>query len=80
VVFLSASKRTVRAYDLVGAEGAESPVIDAKGELHLAFGWLSGRYKSRTQFHIGLQGGDLVVRRYRFAFADSILPAGPDKV
>lgn len=79
VFFLSKDKRTVNAYQLVQAEGIYSATIDGKGELHLEFGQLSGRLKSRQELHIGLQGGKLVVRRYRLAAADGLADAGPDK-
>jgi hypothetical protein len=75
-VTLSASKRTVRARALVGAEYAEPPTFD-KGEVFLAFDWLTGRYKTHTRFYIGMQGPELVVRRYETAVVDSI-SAEPD--
>ena len=70
-IALSASKRTVRVSPLIAAAELLPAVID-KGELHLSFGWYQGRYKSSTDFYIGLQGHELVVRRYETAVADSI--------
>jgi hypothetical protein len=71
-VFLSASERVVEARGFVSAEYVAPPEIDTGGEVHLAFEWLSGRYKSSTDFTLGLQSRELVVRRYRIAVADSI--------
>jgi hypothetical protein len=71
VVTLSASHRTVRVFELTAAQVVRKPVITHQGELQLAFGWHQGRYKSATDFHIGLQGNELVVRRYRTAVADT---------
>jgi len=70
-ITLSASKRTVSVSELIAAQAVLSSAID-KGELHLSFGWYQGRYKSSTDFYIGLQGQELVVRRYKTAVADSI--------
>jgi hypothetical protein len=70
-VSLSASKRTVRVASLVGAQTLLPSGID-KGELTLAFNWFQGRYKSSTTFVVGMQSGELVVRRYETAVADSI--------
>jgi hypothetical protein len=70
-VILSASKRTVRAAELIAAQAVLPSGID-KGVLHLAFGWYQGRYKSATDFYVGLQGRELVVRRYKMVVADSI--------
>lgn len=70
-VTLSGSKRTVRAVGFTSAQDVTTPVI-AKGELHLSFGWYQGRYKWSSDFFIGLQGKDLIVRRYEFHVADSI--------
>jgi hypothetical protein len=76
-VTLSASKRTIRVQELTGAEYAEPPAIGANGEVTLAFEWLTGRYKTRSRFYIGMQGPDLVVRRYEASVVDSI-SANPD--
>jgi len=75
-VTLSASKRTVKVQGLTGAEYAEPPAFD-KGEVMLAFEWLNGRYKTHTRFYLGMQGAELVVRRYETAVVDSI-SANPD--
>jgi hypothetical protein len=75
-VFLSKGRRIVNVWDLVGAETVEPPVIGASGEVHLSFGWLSGRYKTSTEFFIGLQDGHLVVRRFKRAVADGIAASG----
>jgi hypothetical protein len=79
-VFLSKGRRIVNVWDLVGAETVESPVIGASGEVHLSFGWLSGRYKTSTEFFIGLQDGQLVVRRFKRAVADGIAGSTATKV
>lgn len=80
-ITLSLSKRTVQVQSLVGAEYAEPPAFD-KGEITLAFEWLSGRYKTHTRFYIGMEGPALVVRRYETAVVDSISekPDGTVKV
>ena len=70
-VSMSAGKRTVRVASLVGAQALLPSGID-KGALTLAFNWFQGRYKSSTTFVVGMQGGELVVRRYETAVADSI--------
>jgi hypothetical protein len=70
-ITLSASKRTVSVSELIATQAVLPSAID-KGELHLSFGWYQGRYKSSTDFYIGLQGQELVVRRYKTAIADSI--------
>jgi hypothetical protein len=70
-VALSASKRTVQAAGFTRGQSINAAEI-AKGELHLGFGWYQGRYKWASDFHIGLQGPDLIVRRYEFNFVDSI--------
>ena len=70
-IALSASKRTLRVTRVSAAQEVELAKI-AKGELQLGFGWFQGRYKSSWTFAIGLQGKDLVVRRYETAVADSI--------
>ena len=75
-ITLSASKRTVRVAELIGAQTVLPSGI-AQGVLHLSFGWDQGRYKSSTDFYIGMQGRELVVRRYKTAIADSISKA-PD--
>jgi len=75
-VVLSASKRTVQVRELTGAEYAAPPVFD-KGEVALDFEWLTGRHKTRSRFFIGMQGSDLVVRRYEASVVDSISP-NPD--
>ena len=75
-VTLSASKRTIRAQALTGAEYAAIPTFD-KGEVTLAFEWLTGRYKTRSRFYLGMQGPELVVRRYEASVVDSI-SANPD--
>jgi hypothetical protein len=76
MVDLTAAKRTVLALELGAGELVEAPSI-AQGELHLSFGWYQHRYKSSTDFTIGMRDGQLVVRRYRIAVADSISRA-PD--
>ncbi|HLG46325.1 MAG TPA: hypothetical protein VKY24_08800 [Reyranella sp.] len=43
----------------------------------MEFEWLTGRYKTRKRFHIGMQGPTLVVRRYEASVVDSI-SASPD--
>jgi hypothetical protein len=75
-ITLSRSKRTVRVQALVGAEDADPPAFD-KGEVTLVFAWLDGRYKTHTRFYIGMEGPELVVRRYETAVVDSI-SANPD--
>ena len=75
-VTLSRSKRTVQVQALVGAEYADPPAFE-KGEVLLAFEWLTGRYKTHTRFYIGMQCPELVVRRYEAAVVDSI-SAEPD--
>jgi hypothetical protein len=75
-ITLSAGKRTVKVQALTGAEYADVPAFD-KGEVILAFEWLTGRYKTRSRFYIGMQGSNLVVRRYEASVVDSI-SANPD--
>lgn len=75
-IALSASKRTVKVQALTGAEYADVPTFE-KGEVTLAFEWLTGRYKTRSRFYIGMQGPALVVRRYEASVVDSI-SANPD--
>jgi hypothetical protein len=70
-IALSASKRTLRVAQFSGAQEVQIARI-ANGELQLGFGWFQGRYKSSWTFAIGLQGKELVVRRYETAVADSI--------
>lgn len=70
-VFLSASERVVQARGFAAAEYGTPPEID-DNEVHLSFEWLSGRYKSSTDFVLGMQSRELVVRRYRTAVADSV--------
>ena len=73
-VTLSRTGRTVRVAPLTSAQGLLRAAIE-KGELTLAFNWLQGRYKSTSTFTVGLQGGELVVRRYEIGVVDSVTPA-----
>jgi hypothetical protein len=75
-IFLSNGRRILNVWDIVGAEAIEPPAIGASGEVHLSFGWLTGRYKTSTEFFIGLQQGQLVVRRFKRAVADGIAGGG----
>jgi hypothetical protein len=75
-ITLSANKRTVKAQALTGAEYADVPTFD-KDEVTLAFEWLTGRYKTRSRFYLGMLGPELVVRRYEASVVDSI-SANPD--
>lgn len=70
-IALSASKRTVRVSPLVAAQDFLSSGIE-KGELTLAFRWTQGRYKSSSTFIVGMQGRELVVRRYETSVLDTI--------
>jgi hypothetical protein len=75
-VFLSASERVVQARGFAAAEYGMPPEIDDHGEVHLSFEWLTGRYKSSTDFTLGMESRELVVRRYKTVVADS---GGQDK-
>jgi hypothetical protein len=72
-ITLSRNGRTVRVAPLLSAQGLLPSRIE-KGELTLAFNWLQGRYKSATTYVIGMEAGDLVVRRYEMSVVDSITP------
>lgn len=69
-IFLSRSKRAVRAVQLTITEQADRPEIDAKGEVHLSFLSASHRTKVREDFYVGLEGPVLVVRRYGLHLLD----------
>lgn len=71
-VYLSAGKRVIQVRAFTAAEYGTPPEIDDRGEVHLSFESLSGRYKSSTDFTLGMQGRELVVHHYRTAVADSI--------
>jgi hypothetical protein len=72
-VSLSASERIVQVRTFAAAEYVAPPAIDdARGEVHLTFEWLSGRYKSVTNIYLGLQNRDLVIRRYRRGVGDGM--------
>jgi hypothetical protein len=70
-IALSASRRTVRVSPLIAATELLTSGVE-KGELTLAFNWTQGRYKSSSTFIVGMQGRELVVRRYETSVLDTI--------